>query len=400
MTNENITTNGKATWADIKSLEVIESSRMISSPQPADNPDKKSRKGAVIQNKAVSVVLDLDAGSSRCKFVVNGWAGSYPSVFKEVSGELPSGISGCFSLGNKNYAAGRVTSSLNGTLTEAFRDNKIKYLHIWLLGALTNCPDLLADIAEGRKYKGKPARLKITLRLLSLSSSRKNDIAKSLQGIKTFTWEGTAFEIEFANLDNYLYPEGYGSACLASSLLSKSDTGVQEFCIIDLGGGTLTFSTYQVGKKPRAVEQTPGSGNGMKAVIERLSIALSRTDRGGIQFKKENLESALQNSKPDGKGGHSVRYRHGQESLEIGDTVTHALSEWVAEMPIVESLLTKVSQALLNGTPVFACGGGFSVSVIADWLRSYVCADIENPQFQVLDNPQNINLVGLRYLDQ
>jgi hypothetical protein len=399
MTNANTTTNGKATWAGIKSLELIEDSEMIGSEQITAKPDKNTRKNTTIQNKAVFVALDLDAGSSRCKFVANGWAGSYPSVFKEISGELPSGISGCFSLGNKNYAAGRVTSSLNGTLTEAFRDNKIKYLHIWLLGALTNCPDLLSDIAEGRKYKGKPARLKITLRLLSLSSSRKNDIAKTLQGIKTFTWEGTAFEIEFANTDNCLYPEGYGSACLASTLLSNSDAGVQEFCIIDLGGGTLTFSTYQVGKKPRAVEQTPGSGNGMKAIIERLSIALSRTDRGGIQFKKENLESALQNSKPNDKGGHSVRYRHGQESLEIGDTVTHALSEWVAEMPIVESLLTKVSQALLNGTPVFACGGGFAISVIADWIRNYVCADIENPQFQVLDNPQSINLTGLRHLD-
>jgi hypothetical protein len=396
MTSTDTTTNGKGTASDIKSVELVEDSKML---ELTEKPTKKSPKGGVVQNKAVSVDLDLDAGSSRCKFVVNGWAGSYPSVFKEVSGELPSGISGCFSLGSKNYAAGRVTSSLNGTLTEAFRDNKIKYLHIWLLGALTNCPDLLSDIAESRKYKGKPARLKITLRLLSLSSSRKNDIAKTLQGIKTFSWEGTAFEIEFANIDNCLYPEGYGSACLASSLLSKSDTGVQEFCIIDLGGGTLTFSTYQVGRKPRAVEQTPGSGNGMKAIIERLSIALSRTDRGGIQFKKENLESALQNSKPNDKGGHSVRYRHGQESLEIGDTVTHALSEWVAEMPIVESLLTKVSQALLNGTPVFACGGGFAISVIADWLKAYVCADIENPQFQVLENPQAINLTGLRHLD-
>ncbi|WP_017314232.1 acetate and sugar kinases/Hsc70/actin family protein [Mastigocladopsis repens] len=384
---------------DIKLLEVVENSESLELPQTVDKPAKKTRRAAVVQNKSVTVDLDLDAGSSRCKFVVNGWAGSYPSVFKEVSGELPSGISGCFSLGSKNYAAGRVTSSLNGTLTEAFRDNKVRFLHIWLLGALTNCPDLLSDIGESRKYKGKPARLKITLRLLSLSSSKKNDIAKTLQGIKTFTWEGTVFEIEIVNTDSCLYPEGYGSACLASAMLLQGSVSTQEFCVIDLGGGTLTFSTYQVGKKPRAVEQTPGSGNGIKAIIERLSIALSRTDRGGIQFKKENLESALQNSKPDEKGGHSVKYRHGQESLEIGDIVTHALSEWVAEMPIVESLLTKVSQALLNGTPVFACGGGFAVTVIADWLRAYVCADIENPQFLVLENPQNINLTGLRYLN-
>jgi len=54
----------------------------------------------------------------------------------------------------------------------------------------------------------------------------------------------------------------------------------------------------------------------------------------------------LKNSKADDKEDHSTRYKHRQESLEIGDAVSHVLSKWVTEMPIVESLLTKVSQAL------------------------------------------------------
>jgi hypothetical protein len=383
--------NGKtSSTIDAANIEIVNNSDLLTGEKP-----KKERKAANRQNKVVNINLDLDAGSSRAKFVVDGWCGSYPSVFKEVTGELPSGISGCFAIANKNYAVGRVTASLNGTVVEAYRDNKIKYLHIWLIGALANHPDLLSDIASQRKYKGKPARIKITLRLLSLSSSKKNDIAKILQGVKTFSCEGTTFEIEITNTD-YLYPEGYGAALQA---VKNIPYGVNEFHILDLGGGTVTFSTYLAGKSPKAIEQTPGSGNGMKAIIERLSIALARIDRGGIQFKKDNLESSLRNSKPTGNGQHSVKYRHGTETLEIGDTVNHALSEWVAEMPIVESLLTKVSQALLNGNPVFATGGGMAISVIADWIAKYCCIDIDSPQFYVLESPQDINLTGLRHLN-
>ncbi|WP_414589336.1 hypothetical protein [Scytonema sp. PCC 10023] len=346
------------------------------------------------QNKPVVIDLDLDAGSSRTKFVINGWVGSYPTIYKLVLGELPSGICGCFSIGNKNYAVGQSANSLNGTLVEGYKDNKIKALDTWLIGALCSHPDLLEEVAISRKYKGKPARIKIKLRLLSLSSSKRNDIAKILQGIKAFSYEGCEYQIEFMNSD-YLYPEGYGAALEALKSVSQD---VAEFNVLDLGGGTLTYSTYQVGKRPKAIEQTSGSGNGMKAIIERLSIALARIDRGGLQYKKENLESALRNSKPLGGGQHSVKYRHGQESLEIGDTVTHALSEWVAESPIVESLLTKVSQALLNGVPVFATGGGMAISVIAEWIEKYVCLEIENPQFFILNEPQSINLTGLKHL--
>jgi hypothetical protein len=380
--------NGKSITTDTKGLEPLTTKELESSTA------KQSRKPATRQNKVTDIRLDLDAGSSRAKFVIDGWSGSYPSIFKEVSGDLPSGISGCFSIGNKNYAVGRVTNSLNGEVVEAFKDNKIKFLHIWLIGALANHPDLLADIVDGRKYKGKPAKLKVTLRLLSLSSSKRNDIAKILQGTKTFSFEGTVFEMEITN-DNYLYPEGYGCALEAMKLIPQS---IPEFHVLDLGGGTLTFSSYQVGKKPKAIEQTPASGNGMKAIIESLSIALARVDRGGIQYKKENLESALRNSTRLESGKHSVKYRHGTETLEIGDTVTHALSEWVSEMPIVERLLTKVSQALLNGQPVYATGGGMAISIVADWIVRYCCADITNPQFYIVENPQEINLTGLSNL--
>lgn len=357
---------------------------------------KQSRKPANRQNKVSNLTLDLDAGSANCKFVINNdYTDTFPTIYKEVSGELPLGISGCFSIGSKNFAVGQVCHSLNGNLVEASRDNKIKKLDVWMIGALSSHPDLLTDIANGRKYKAKPARLKITLRLLSLSSCKRNDIAKILQGVKTFTSEGTVFEVEITNTD-YLFPEGYGAALEA---LRHIPEDVKDFEILDLGGGTITYSSYKVGKFPKAIEQTPGSGNGMKAIIDSLSIALCREDRGGLQFKKENIESALRNSKPIGDGRHSVLYRHGTSTLEIGDTVVHSLSEWVMTYPIVESLLNKVSQSLLNGRYVFATGGGFAISAIAEWIEKYVCSGIDNPKFFILDNPQSINLTGLSRLN-
>lgn len=384
-------TNGKAN-TDSKSLEIINTS-MIEITQLNS---KKPRKKYETQNKITVINLDLDAGSANCKFVINhDYTDTFPTIYKEVNGELPLGISGCFSIGNKNFAVGQVCHSLNGNLVEASRDNKIKKLDVWMIGALSSHPDLLTDIANGRKYKAKPARLKITLRLLSLSSCKRNDITKILQGVKTFTCEGTVFEVEITNTD-YLFPEGYGAALEA---LRHIPEDVKGFDILDLGGGTITFSTYKVGKLPKAIEQTPGSGNGMKAVIDRLSIALSREDRGGLQFKKENIDSALRNSKPIGDGRHSVLYRHGVATHEIGDTVVYSLSEWVMAYPIVESLLNNVSQSLLNGRYVFATGGGFAISVIAEWIEKYVCSGIDNPKFFILANPQSINLTGLSRLD-
>ncbi len=381
-------TNGKVT-------QNIESMVVANSVDPIIKSEK-SQKNVSNQNKYRTINLDLDAGSSQAKFVVNDWCGSYPSVAKEISGELPIGISGCFSIGSKNYAVGQVTNSLGGKIIEGFKDNKIKYLHVWLIGALTTHPDLLSMFANERKYKKQPVRVKVNLRLLSLSSSKKDDISKVLQQTKEFTCEGVTYQLEIVNSD-YLFPESYGAALEATKSIPS---GITRFHLLDLGGGTLTLSTYQIGAGlPRAIEQTASSGCGMKAILARLSIALARVDRGGLQFYKENLESALRNSKPLGGGRHSVKYRHGQESLEIGEIVEYALSEWVAESPIVETLLSRVSQALLDGSPVFATGGSMAVSAVAEWIERYVCLDIENPQFFILDNPQNINLTGLRHLN-
>ncbi len=361
---------------------------------------KRRHKPNNLQNKYQTITLDLDAGSSQAKFVVNGWCGNYPSIAKEVSGDLPIGISGCFSIGNKNYAVGQVTNSLGGTIIEGFKDNKIKYLHVWLIGALTTHPGLLAKFAKERKYKKQPVRIKVNLRLLSLSSSKKADISKVLGQVKEFTCEGVLYQVEITNSD-YLYPESYGAALEAAKTIAS---GIQLFHLLDLGGGTLTLSTYQVGlevgEPPRAIEQTASSGCGMKAILSRLNIVLARVDCGGLQFYRENLESALRNSKPLGSGQHAVKYRHGQEVLEISQEIGYALSEWVAESPIVATLLGRVSQALLDGRPVYATGGGMAISVIAEWVERYVCLDIESPKFFILDNPQSVNLTGLKHLDQ
>ena len=389
------TINGKGLVTDMKSLELASSIQNETPPEPTLPPTKK-RKPATHQNKPVEIKLDLDAGSSRGKFNINGvWNDSFPGIFKEVVGELPSGISGCFSIGKKNFAVGQVANSLNGTLIEAFRNNKVKYLHIWLIGALTSHPDLLQQVADNRKYKGKPARLRVTLRLLSLSSSKRNDITKTLTGMEPFSYEGCVYEIEIINKD-YLFPEGYGAALEASKLIPD---GVTEFDVLDLGGGTLALSSYKIGQFPKAYEQTPASGGGVKAILDKLSIALGREDRGGIQCSLGVLQAALEMSRELEPGKHSVKYRHGGDTLEISDAVVAAMSEWVSDTPSVGALLTKVSQSLLRGRYVFATGGGFAISAVRDWIQEYVCRDVENAYFQVLDSPQNINLTGLRHLD-
>ncbi|MBP5977009.1 hypothetical protein HW132_30885 [Brasilonema sp. CT11] len=366
---------------------------------PIEAKPKKPAKPRVVQNAFQEIQADLDAGSSQAKFVVNGWAGTYPSLAKEVSGDLPVGMSGCFSIGTKNYAVGQATNSLGGNTIEAFRDNKIKFLHVWLIGALTTHPNLLNKLAKERKYKKLPVRIKLNLRLLSLSSSKKADIAKVLGQSKQFTCEGIDYILEIANTD-YLYPESYGAALEATRSISQD---INLFHLVDLGGGTLTLSTYQKGLEstdpPKMIEQTASSGSGMKSILAKLSIVLAKVDRGGISYYQENLESALRNSKPLGKGEHSVKYRHGVEILEIGTDVTFALNEWVSKTPIVAELLGRISQALLDGRPVYATGGGFAISVIAEWVANYVCLGIDNPLFFILDKPEQVNLTGLKHLD-
>lgn len=387
-------TNGKVR-TDLTTLEVKKSSD-LENTQDATNASasKAPRKPSNKHNKQVIVNLDLDAGSSRGKYCCNGYCDSYPGIFKEVVGELPTGITGTFSIGKKNYAVGDVANSLNGILIESFRNNKIKYLHIWLIGALASHPDLLEIIAAERKYKGKPARLKINLRLLSLSSSKRGDISKILSNIEPFTHEGTQFEIEIAN-QNYLFPEGYGAALEASK-----QACVNEFDILDLGGGTLTFTSYKVGATPKAYQQTPASGGGVKSILDKLSIAIGREDRGGIQCSLSVLQNALEMSREVEPGKHSIKYRHGADTLEISEILLSAMSEWVSDTPSVGALLTKVSQSLLRGRYVFATGGGFAISAVAAWIQDYTTRDIESPNFKILKNPESINLIGLRHLDQ
>lgn len=360
---------------------------------------KKPSKPRTVHNSFQLVQADLDAGSSQAKFVINGWCGTYPSLAKEVSGDLPVGMSGCFSIGSKNYAVGQATNSLGGNTIEAFRDNKIKFLHVWLIGALCTHPNLLSKLVKERKYKKLPVRIRLNLRLLSLSSSKKADIAKVLGQTKQFTCEGVEYLVEIANTD-YLYPESYGAALEATKTIAQD---VNLFHLVDLGGGTFTLSTYQKGldstDPPKMIEQTASSGSGMKSILAKLQIVLAKTDRGGISYYQENLESALKNSKPLGKGEHSVKYRHGTEILEIGTDTTYALNDWVTKSPIVAELLGRISQALLDGRPVYATGGGFSISAVADWISNYVCLGIDNPLFFILDRPEQVNLTGLKHLD-
>ena len=124
-------------------------------------------------------------------------------------------MAGCFRYKGKNYVVGRGCDAVLGELVEAQKDNKIKKLDIWFLGALTSDPDFLDELLEDKRnrYKSKPIRLGIDIKLLSLSSNKQGDITKILKGIETFVYRGREFTIEFKNLDSeFIYSEGYGAA--------------------------------------------------------------------------------------------------------------------------------------------------------------------------------------------
>jgi len=67
-------------------------------------PNTKTRTPRETRNPLIDCSLILDAGSKRIKFLLNGYESTIESVYKQIKGDLPSGMSGCFSYKNKNYS--------------------------------------------------------------------------------------------------------------------------------------------------------------------------------------------------------------------------------------------------------------------------------------------------------
>jgi hypothetical protein len=386
MTTANGTNTATQPINHAKDLEILET-----------KPAKSKRN---YQNPLIDVTLTLDAGSKRIKFLLDGYETTIDSVYKEVKADLPSGRAGCFRYKNKNYYVGKGCDSVLGELVEGQKNNKIKKLDIWLIGALTSDTDFLDDLIEEKRnrYKNKPIRLNISLKLLSLSSSKAGDIKKVIESIGVFIYRNREFSVEFNNLDKeFIFSEGYGAALTARNQLPE---GIKEFAVIDLGGGTLTLTTYKCGRRlPKVNNQTVASGGGMQNLASKIFISLNKTDKGGETKSLESIFEALK-ACTLADNEFSVPYRVGAETVNIQDEVIDGLSHWVADNPSIANILTKASQILVSGGFVFATGGGFASGVIAQWIKSKVTNGINSPHYQLLENPHVINVLGMQLLDK
>jgi hypothetical protein len=370
---------------------------VVSNPQP-----KKTKKKTAL-NAIQYVNLTLDAGSHNCKSLINGFYNSFASMYREVKGELPTGMAGVFTYKNKNYVVGTLSKNFAGNETvHAYQDNKITKLDIWLLGALTYDCDyldsLIADKKRANKYKQCPIRLHVNLKLLSLSATKKTEITKRLAELKTFTYRQKDFEVEFLNLDDeYVYSEGFGAALTAQKL----DTEAREFYVCDLGGGTLTLTNYVCGRNlPKANNRLVAVGGGMEVVAGCIYKSVSKTsDRGGQSFEMSGIFAALKACKAT-EGGYFVPYSLGRKNINIAEAIPDALQDWVQENPTISQVLAEARRAMNFGAKVYCTGGGFASKIVADWILAYLREDNIAGEVEVLDLPHKVNVLGMVSLDK
>jgi hypothetical protein len=379
-------------------ISTQQTSEAMNTTENQQTPLSKVKALKAYNNPLIDCSLILDAGSKRIKFLLNGYESTIESVYKEIKGDLPSGMSGCFSYKNKNYVVGRGCESVLGELVEAQKDNKIKKLDVWVLGALTSDSDFLDDILEDKRnrYKTKPIRLSINIKLLSLSSNRQGDISKILNTIEGFNYRGRDFTIEFKNLKSeFIYSEGYGAALSAKNSLPD---GITNFAVLDLGGGTLTLTSYGIGRRlPKVLSRCVASGGGMQNLASQIFVSLNKTDIGGETKSLNSIFEALKACKAD-NDGFLVPYRVGGRTENIAESVVDGLGNWIADNPSIADILTKSSQILVSGGAIYCTGGGFASGIIADKIIQNITNGISSGNCEVLENPHIINVSGMKYL--
>lgn len=354
---------------------------------------KRSKTRAKPNNKSTIFKLDIDAGAKRVKCRLNGRYKSFPSEAKEVKGDVPLRNDGCFQFNKRSYVVGRAIDRVNGKLLVASQNNKISSLEVWIVGALTHYRKQLKQCVDSRRRKNEPARIELHLRIVTLSSPRRKELDRLLKQISIFVWEDVEFSVSVKSCE--FIDEGEGAALEVAHLYKH-----EVFNLIDLGGGTCTYTTYYWDGEDLGTEaKTPVSGAGTVAIINRIFKALTRVDRGAIQAEVADIQEALKLSKIDDNGAWSVPLRSNGKLEDISDEVEGALSEWVHGNYALLKQFDFISQSLAKGEPVYCSGGGFAIKVVADWMIKYLSSGVESAKIQVLENPQHVNLAGLKWLD-
>ena len=350
----------------------------------------KPRKARESRNKVIDVEVNIDAGARFVKGTINGNFVHFPSIYRIVDEALPKNIPGCFTLDGINYAAGKSAQFTEGELVTAGNNNKIEKIHIWILSALAHDRKLLKQLALDKQRKNEPVRIRLNVRMLTLSSALESEIKDTLNQIERFSWEGQEYLIQLGNWE--LQPEGYGAAIAVVGKHPELDL----FHLLDMGGGTLTLTTYSVIKydsginEPCPTAPLVANGGGVASIIESIHIGLSKSDKSGVRIIPDLIQEALKSS-----SSKSIDYLYGNKPKNIYKSVVSALSDWVEESPQVKRILTYTLAALLRKEAVFLTGGGFAAEVIYEWVSSYLLKNVPNATLERLENSHEINVTGL-----
>jgi hypothetical protein len=369
---------------------VKEGTEMIS---PSDVVETPKKKRTAQNNKAIEFKLDIDAGAKRVKCRLNGVYKAFSAEAKEIKGEVPLRNDGCFGYRKKNYVVGNAIDRVNGNLIVSSQDNKLTHLDIWILGAITHYRKFLKTAVEARRRKTQPVQINLWLKVITLSTPQRKELDKMLKQISEFTWEDIEFKVTVKRCE--FIDEGEGAALEVVNLYQH-----ERFNLLDLGGGTITYSSYQWdGEELSTIARTPVSGGGMNTIINRIFKSLTRTDRGAIQAENSDIQEALELSTLNDAGQWLVPLRSNGKVKDIASEVDGAMSEWVSGNYAIQKLFDTISQRLAKGECLYCTGGGFAIGVVADWILGYLKNEIDNANITILENPQDVNLAGLKWLE-
>lgn len=344
-------------------------------------------------NRGVDLHLDIDAGAKRVKARLNGVFKSFNAEAKMIKGEVPLRNDGCFEYKKKNYVVGNAIDRVNGEMIVSSQDNKLTHLDIWILGALTHYRKQLRQVVDDRRRKALPAHINLYLKIITLSTPQRKELDKTLKQISAFIWEDIEFKVTVK--DCRFVDEGEGAAIEVTHKYQH-----ERFNLLDLGGGTITFTSYRHEDDDLTINaRTPISGGGMNGIINRVFKSLTRTDRGAIQAENSDIQEALELSARSEVGEWQVPLRSNGKVKDIADEVKGAMSEWVTSNYAIQKLFDTISQRLAKGEPLYCTGGGFAVGVVSDWIISYLKNEVDNAQVTILDNPQDVNVAGLKWLE-
>ena len=394
-------TEGSIIKFDSEGVEIVE--------RGCDEIVPKSKRVSNGRRKYCDLEVLMDCGANHSKAIVRygdiEQKIHFPSRARIVDGEISPDNIGNFTHEETNFASGKSADYYMGEWIEAREGNKIDYIHVWFIAVLTHAKKILVEASKTRKRKGVVS-LRCFIRMLTLSKERKAEIESYLRDIGSFSFNNQKFEVNIGALE--VHTEGFGSAVAAW----EQNKDAQRINILDMGGGTLSFTSYstEFGELDES-ERTIADCGGVNAITAALQLGMSSRDNAGVQLFPELLEKALRMSKSG-----QVLYDFGEDIENIFPAFTSAMNDWLKINPQVMHLLKKVRFSLMNGERIYLTGGGFASDVIRDFIADFLTranskasktkrkskktsgVTIDRELIVPLENGHTLNITGLKRL--